>query len=333
MITAAPAGRKSKIREIFSNQQTALLLVLFVMIGFFTIMNPIFFSTDVASNILSDWGPLVLVAVAQTFVIISGGIDLSVGSIVTLSSVVGALAIRSLNEGGSSPWVSLTLGLLVCLFIGAIAGAANAAMINYARLVPFIATLVTLGAAAGLAIVITGGGPIGGGPKEAIQLVVPWLGPLSWPLIMVIVVCIVAGLYLHKARFGRHTYALGSNAFATRAAGISTKTQIAKIYILSGALSGMAGMYLYLRLGSGSPTAGFGLELDAIAAVVIGGAALSGGIGRISGTIIGALILTTVTSGLIIIGVAPNWKQVVVALLIAVAVTIQGFRRNESRAS
>ena len=151
-------------------------------------------------------------------------------------------------------------------------------------------------------------------------------GPLNWPGIIVIVIVLILGAYLHQTRFGRYTYAIGSNSFAARSAGINVKTHLTKVYMLSGALAGLAGMYLYIRLGVGSPSSGQSGELDAIAAVVIGGASLAGGSGRMTGTVLGAFILTTVTSGLIIIGVAPNWKQVVVALLIAGAVFTQGLR-------
>ncbi len=332
-MSVATSAAPSKLKSFVSNQQFILFLVLLGMIGIFTAFNRIFFSVGVAGNVLADWGPLVLVALAETFVIVSGGIDLSVGSVCTLSGVVGAFAIRALTEGGMAPYLSLFIGALVCIGVGCIAGVINTLLINYAKLVPFIATLVTLGAAAGLALVFTGGGPIAGGPSEAIQLSVPWLGPISTPIIIVIVICFICWAFLHKSRFGRHTYSLGSNPFATRAAGISIAKQTAKIYILSGALAGAAGMFFYLRLGSGAPSSGLGLELYAIAAVVIGGASLSGGSGRITGTILGALILTTVTSGLIIVGVDPNWKQVVVAILIAAAVTIQGLRRSEGKAS
>ncbi|CAB4912048.1 unannotated protein [freshwater metagenome] len=333
MSTATHTAPPSRLKEFVTNQQFILFLVLLAMIAVFTAFNRIFFSVGVAGNILADWGPLVLVALAETFVIVSGGIDLSVGSVCTLSGVVGAFAMRSLTEGGMAPYLTLVIGALVCIAVGCVAGILNAVMINYAKLVPFIATLVTLGAAAGLALVFTGGGPIAGGPSEAIQLSVPWLGPISTPIIIVFVICFICWAFLHKSRFGRYTFALGSNPFATRAAGISVYRQTAKIYILSGALAGAAGMFYYLRLGSGAPSSGLGLELYAIAAVVIGGASLSGGVGRISGTILGALILTTVTSGLIIVGVDPNWKQVVVAVLIAVAVTIQVFRKSEGKAS
>jgi ribose transport system permease protein len=152
------------------------------------------------------------------------------------------------------------------------------------------------------------------------------LGPFSIPDLIVIALVTVLGLFLHKARFGRYTYAIGSNTFAARVAGINVNRHLTKIYAVSGLLAGLAGMFFYLRLGSGAPTSGASAELDAIASVVIGGALLSGGVGKMFSTVLGALILTTVTSGLIIIGVAPDWKKVVVALLIALAVFAQGLR-------
>ena len=318
----------SKLKAIATNQQTLLLFVLIAMVAFFTSRNSIFFSNAVFGNIISDWSPIILIAVGETFVIISGGIDLSVGSTVAVSGVVSAIAIRNLHESGKSPLVSLSVGLLVAAATGALVGAINAFMITKTNIVPFIATLVTMGAGAGLAIVFTGGGPIGGGPSEAIQLSVPKVGPFSYPGLVIVVIVIWLGLLLHKARFGRYTYAIGSNEFAARAAGINTKKHLSKIYILSGILAGLAGYYYYLRLGCGAPTSGLGGELQAIAAVVIGGAALTGGEGKMFGTVLGALILTTVTSGLIIINVAADWKQIVVAFLIAAAVLLQEARNK-----
>lgn len=324
-------GRKAV--GLLANQQMILLLVLLAMIALFTIKNSIFFSVDVFGNILLDWGPVVLIAIGETFVVISGGIDLSVGANLGFSGVIAAYVMQDMTSAGHGETITLVVGTVTAAGVGTCVGLLNALLINKARLVPFIATLATLGAAGGMSIVLTGGAPIAGGPAGAISLSVPWLGPLSTPGIIVVGVVIVAGLFLHKARFGRYTYAIGSNSFAARAAGINVRRHLAKVYGLSGLLAGLAGMFLYLRLGSGAPTSGSGAELDAIAAVVIGGASLSGGVGRMTGTVLGALILTTVTSGLIIIGVAPNWKQVVVAVLIAAAVSVQGLRLASRRNS
>ena len=322
--------KTSVLKRLVGNQQLLLLLVWFAMIAFFTSFNSIFFSTAVFGNILLDWAPVVLMAVGQSFVIISGGIDLSVGSIVGLSGVVAAFQMQKMTTNGDNQWETIIVGTLVAGVVGILIGLINGLLITKAKIVPFIATLVTMGAAAGLAIVFSGGAPVAGGPDKAIELSVPWFGPFSTPGLIVVAIVIICGFLLHLARFGRYTYAIGSNEFAARSAGINVNRHLIKIYTLSGFLSGLAGMYYYCRLGSGAPTSGYGGELDAIAAVVIGGAALTGGVGRITGTVIGALILTTTTSGLIIIGVAPDWKQVVVAILIAAAVLLQGFKSSSN---
>jgi ribose transport system permease protein len=314
--------RPSFIGRVWSNQVTLLVVALIVMIVVFTILNPIFFSAGVAGNILVQWAPIMMIVIGETFVIVSGGIDLSVGSTLTVSSVVAAFAMAALTGAGWPDWASLLVGTLVAIGIGAVVGTVNALLINFAKLVPFVATLATLGAGAGVAVVLTGGGPVAGGPPSAQGLSVPWLGPLSWPAIIVIVIVAIAGLFLHRARFGRYTFAIGGNAFAATASGISVRKHIAKVYILSGCFAGGAGMIEYLQLGSGSPSAGVSDELTAIAAVVIGGASLMGGAAKIGGSILGALLLSVLTSGLIIINVDANWNQIVVAILIAAAASL-----------
>ena len=324
-------GSRNVLIRVLGSQQFILLLVLVVMVVGFTSINSKFFSVGVFGNILVNWAPIALIAVGQTFVIISGGIDLSVGSTMTISGVVAAYAMQAATGGGVPDGLSILIGVVVAVAVGLLVGLVNALLINQARIVPFIATLATLGAGAGLALVLTKGGPIAGGPASAIGLSVPWLGPLAWPGVIVIAIIVIAGIFLHQARFGRYLFAIGGNSFAATAVGISVEKQITKVYGLSGLLAGLGGMVLYLTLGSGSPSAGAGQELLAIAAVVIGGASLYGGTGRMSGTVLGSLILTTVTSGLIIINIDPNWNQVVVAVLIAAAVTLQVLRRGQGR--
>ncbi len=326
--TAPPPSPAKRIMDLLGNQQLILFLVLAAMIIFFSARNSIFFSTGVFGNILLDWGPVVLIAVGETFVVISGGIDLSVGSTAGVSGVLAAFVMRDMTTAHNGQAMTLLVGGVIAAAVGAGVGLINAMLINFGRIVPFVATLATFGAAAGISNVLTGGAPIGGGPPNTILLVVPKIGPVSYPVLGVAVIVVIAALFLHTARFGRYTYAIGSNPFAARAAGINVKVHLTKVYALSGMLAGLAGMFFYLRLGSGAPTTGKGGELLAIAAVVIGGAALSGGIGRMSGTVLGALILTTVTSGLIIIGVNPDWNQVVVAGLIATAALAQSLRRT-----
>ena len=308
-------------------RQDAILLVIFVMmVALFSAANPRFFSLAAAANILQDFSPVVLMAIGQTFVIASRGIDLSVGSVLGLSGVIMALVIRSLHENGADPSLTIALGLAAAIGAGLAAGLVNGLLIGYARIVPFIATLATMGATAGLSLVITGGVQIAGAPREVIMVGnTSYFGALTAPVILVLVVIVTAWAVLSRTRFGRWTYAIGSNAFAARAAGVGVRKHLIKIYALSGILSALAGAFVYFRLGSGSPLSGRGGELSAIAAAVIGGISLQGGVGRLTGTVLGALITTAVLSGLILIGVEPNWQQIVVAALIAVAVGVQGF--------
>lgn len=331
----SPAQRNEKgagLRAVLFRQDTILLGVLVVMVVFFTVMNPLFFSAHAFANILQDWAPVMLLAIGQTYVIVTAGIDLSVGSTLGLSGVSAALAIRSLTESGTSPTVAIALGVLVALATGALVGLVNGLLVVKVRLAPFIATLATMGAGAGLTLVLTRGVQIAGGPREVVTIgSTRFLDVLTAPLVMVLVVLAVAWIVLEQTRFGRWTYAIGSNSFAARAAGITVDRHLVKVYMLSGLMAGMAGLFVYLRLGSGSPTSGQGFELTAIAAVVIGGTSLFGGSGRMTGTVLGALITTAVLSGLILIGVAPYWQRVVVGVLIAAAVGLQQLSAARTR--
>ncbi len=329
-----------QVKASFKNQSVLLVVTLVILAVVFQIASQgIFLSTATLGTVLNDWGSYILLAVAQTFVVITGGIDLSVGATVSLSSVVaGWVLVKGLGLGsdisGDAAIPYVLLAVLVCLLVGLAVGAVNAALINFLKIVPFIATLATMGAMTGLAIIISGGMPLQG-PNDfklgylykigSVQL------PISTTILAMMVILAICGLFLHKSRFGLHTYALGSNPFATRAAGISIAKHTTKIYMLSGGLAGLAGAYAYIRLGSGSPTNGAGMELYAIAATVIGGASLMGGVGRIIGVALGTLVLFTVQSGLLmvrVVTVSPDLKQVIVAILIAAAVAVQTLQKS-----
>lgn len=313
-------------------QDVVLLLLFCLMVLAFSIANPRFFSIRAAANILQDFSPVVLMAIGQTFVIASRGIDLSVGSVLGLAGVSMALVVRGANEAGLDPWLAISLGLLVAVGVGGVVGLINGLLITYCRLVPFVATLATMGAAAGMSLVLTGGTQIAGAPKEVILLGnATYLGALTVPVIAVFVVIVISWAFMSRARFGRWTYAIGSNPFAARGAGIDVERHLIKLYLLSGVLAALAGAFVYFRLGSGSPLSGRGGELNAIAATVIGGVSLLGGTGKLTGVLVGALITTAVLSGLILIGVQPNWQQIVVAALIALAVGIQGLGARGGR--
>ncbi|GAB2530442.1 ABC transporter permease [Paramicrobacterium agarici] len=320
-----------RLKDLGAKQETLLIGVFIVMVLVFTIINPRFFSAAAFSNILQDFGPVMLMATAQTFIMLTGGIDLSVGALLGLSGVSAALAVRWANENGASPTASILAGVGTAILVGALVGGINAFLITRVKLAPFIATLAMMGVCTGTTLVVTGGVQIAGAPRELIALGNSrFLGVLTIPLVVVIVVLFIAWLILSRTQFGRHSYAIGSNRFAARVAGINVNKHLVKVYIIGGILASLAGLFVYFRLGSGSPSSGRGGELQAIAAAVIGGVSLFGGVGRITGTILGALITASVLSGLILIGVEPNAQQIVVGILIAFAVAVQGIGRNRS---
>lgn len=325
--------RGERWRELATRQESLLILVYAAMVLAFSLLNPRYFSTASFGNILQDFAPVMLMAIAQTFIIITGGIDLSVGAVLGLSGVTAALTIRSTTESGMPAVASIMLGVLAALLVGLAVGVVNGLLITRVRLAPFIATLATMGVCMGTTLVITGGVQIAGAPKEVVLLGnTRYLDIFTIPLFVVFAILVIAWLSLSRTRFGRHTYAIGSNAFAARVAGIGVDRHLMKVYAIGGVLAAVAGLFVYFRLGSGSPASGRGGELQAIAAAVIGGISLVGGVGRVTGTALGALITASVLSGLILIGIEPNAQQIVVGALIALAVAVQGIGRHNSRA-
>jgi ribose transport system permease protein len=315
---------------LITSQQSILLVVLVAVMFFFDFHNSRFFGTSEFSNLIVDFSEAVLIAAAETYVIISGGIDLSVGSTVAVSGVVGAYVIQYLEGHHFGEVPSLLVGTLTCAGVGALVGIINAVLITKARLVPFVATLVTLSAGEGLALVFSKGGTIGYDPVAAVWSATGfWI--FTWLSVIVLVITAVLGVVLHVSRFGRYNFAIGSNPFAARAAGINVNRHIAAVYILSGFLAGLTGMIFYFQTSGGAPQSGIGNELNAIAAVVIGGASLMGGAGRFTGTILGVAILTVVADGLTFINVATTWNEVVVAAFIALAVVLQSLSAGSKR--
>ena len=336
-------GLRARLSGISSNQSAVLIVTLVVLGTFFNWGSEgLFLTPSLLGTVMDEWGAYILLAVGQLFVVITGGIDLSVGSTVSLSSVISGWTLINVLKVGpeisgsdANPYVLLVVGL--SLLVGLLVGAINAFLINKLKIVPFIATLATMGASNGIAVMITAGQPLQG-PNNW-ELGAPWaigdvMLPMSTTVFVTMVIATIVGLFLHKSRFGLYTFALGSNPFATRGAGISVERQITKVYMLAGGLAGLAGAYSYIRLGAGSNTSGMGMELYAIAAVVIGGASLMGGIGRAIGIALGTLVLFVVQSGLLtmtVFEVSPDLKQVIVAILIAAAVAVQTLQNKNGR--
>jgi len=324
----------SRLKGMLFNQQTVLFLVLLALVVYFGARNSLFFSQNEFANLITDFCGLVLLAIAETYVIISGGIDLAVGSTGAIASVITAGWLNTFQTHHMNNAELLLLGTLFCAVIGAIAGAVSAVLITKFNLVPFVATLVTYSAGAGLALVISNGAPVGYNPAATI-----WSSSgvfvFSWLSIIIIAIAVILGLVLHLTSYGRYNFAIGSNEFAARAAGINVKRHVASVYVIAGVLAGLTGMFFYIRSGSAAATTGVtnSANLEAIAAVVIGGASLTGGVGRWAGTFLGCAVLTVVTDGLIFINVPPTWNQVIVAALIAVATVLQVVRPGKRRTS
>jgi len=290
----------------------------FVFILFFAVLSLTlgskFFSLTNFQNILNQNMAIALLAIGSTFVILTAGIDLSVGSVLALASVVLGFVMARLLEGRWIPEVVIIIAILAGLLTGLLCGLANGLLIARFRLPPFVATLGLMAVARGLTRVITRGMTFSEQP-EAFHL----LGQGLLPVAIVLLVFAGAGVALRYTRFGRLVYAVGSNEKAARLSGVNVFAIKTMVYALSGALAGLAGVLLTSRLQSANALLGLGYELNAIAAVVIGGTSLMGGQGSVLGTLLGVLIYGMIQNCLNLFGVDPFWQEVVIgAVVIAV---------------
>ncbi|UXV32994.1 ABC transporter permease subunit [Mammaliicoccus sciuri] len=289
------------------------LILLIVVIS---IMNSAFLDLSNLLNLLRQVSINGLIAFGMTFVILTGGIDLSVGSILALSSAFTAILITS----GLDPIVALIVGVLG----GFLLGVCNGVLVTFGSMAPFIATLATMTIFRGLTLVVTDGNPITNlGDSYMFQLFGKgYFFGIPVPAVTMIIVFIILAIILQKTTFGRHTYAIGGNEVASKISGIKVNRVKILIYGISGLMSALAGAILTSRLNSAQPTAGTSYELDAIAAVVLGGTSLTGGKGRIVGTFIGVLIIGVLNNGLNLLGVSSFYQQVVKGIVILIAVLI-----------
>lgn len=287
------------------------LIVLFVVIA---VMNDRFVSPSNLSNLLRQVSINALISFGMTFVILTGGIDLSVGSILALSSAL----LASMISSGMNPEVAIVFSALIGLGLGII----NGVIIAYGKVAPFIATLATMTIYRGATLVYTNGNPISGLSDETffIGLGQGDVGGLPIPAIIMMIAFFILYFVLTKTPLGRQTYAVGGNEKVSYIAGIKIDRVKIVAYAITGLLCALAGAVLTSRLNSAQPTAGTGYELDAIAAVVLGGTSLAGGKGRITGTLIGALIIGTLNNGLNILNVSSFYQQVVKGIVILLAV-------------
>ncbi|MYW15432.1 substrate-binding domain-containing protein [Streptomyces sp. SID2955] len=304
-------------RLLLDNGALTALIVLVIALS---ALSGDFLTTDNLLNIGVQAAVTAILAFGVTFVIVSAGIDLSVGSVAALSATV--LAWSATQHG-----VPVALAVVLALATGIAAGLVNGFLIAYGKLPPFIATLALLSVGRGLALVISQGSPIAF-PASVSHLGDTLGGWLPVPVLVMVVMGLIAAFVLGRTYIGRSMYAIGGNEEAARLSGLRVQRQKLAIYALSGVFAAVAGIVLAARLSSAQPQAADGYELDAIAAVVIGGASLAGGTGKASGTLIGALILAVLRNGLNLLSVSAFWQQVVIGVVIALAVLLDTVRRK-----
>jgi ribose transport system permease protein len=343
--TRPPQGKTTNfLRSLTSNpaeritEVWILLMLVGLVIIFSVLEGSVFFNLANFGNIAVDASELLLIAVGTTFVIITSGIDLSVGSVLVFASVVAAKVMVALAgtpaqvQNGIYPnqGLAIVAGIVLGVLAGLLWGIVNGVLITRLKVPPFIVTLGTLGMSLGAALILSGGVNVPFVPP-AVQAQIgagTLLGFLPIPVAVAIVVVVIAALALSRTRFGRYTYAIGSNEQAARKAGINVDMHLIKIYALSGLLAGLAGVMDVARFSTASVGAHTSDNLSAIAGVVIGGTSLFGGAGTIIGTVVGIFIPAILANGFVIQGVQPFWQQVAIGAILILAVFIDQQRRR-----
>jgi len=290
-----------------------ILIGLIGLITGFSVLSERFFTISNMLIVMRQTSIVAFLAVGMSFVILGAGIDLSVGSVLAFSGAVGAGVIQN---GG------VFLGVLAGLALGTALGFFNGIVITKLKIPAFIATLAMMAIARGGTLVYTDGRPITGLPSSFAFLGRGYIGNVPFPIVLMLIIFILAYIVLKLTRFGRYIYATGGNINAARASGIKVDNVIISTFAISGFLSGLTGMVLASRLNSAQPTAGMGYELDAIAAVVLGGTSLFGGEGELWGTLVGAFIMGILNNGLNMLNVSSFYQQVVKGIVILIAVTV-----------
>ena len=305
----------------FDARQFGTLLGLLGLSAVLWILTPHFLTVANLLNIAQQTSINAIVAVGMTYVIISGGIDLSVGSIVALSGVTLGVVLQA--------GTALPLALAIALLVGAACGLVNGIIVSWGRLPPFIVTLGMMSIARGAALLVTEGRPVSGFEPDFRSFATGHVGPVPAPIVVTLVVYLLAHVVLTRTTFGRYVYAIGGNEEATRLSGVSVGLHKSLIYAASGLVSAIAAILLTARLNSAQPIAGMMYELDAIAATVIGGTSLIGGEGTLTGTLIGALIMGVLRNGLNLLGVSSFLQQIVIGAVIIAAVLIDTLLKRQ----
>lgn len=325
MTTVAPVkptrrrGASPVVQWMLNNGALVGLIVLCV--GLF-IATPHFLTVPNMINVGIQAATVAILAFGMTFVIVTAGIDLSVGSVAALGGMVSAYMF---SNAGLPGWLTLLIGLAVGLLAGVISGLS----IAYGRLPAFIATLAMMSIARGATLVISQGSPVAS--SGAVNSLGTTVLGVPMPIVMMVIAGLLCWFILSRTVLGRSMYAVGGNEEAARLSGLPVRRILVAVYGLCGLFAGLAGLVMTGRLASAQPQAGVGYELDAIAAVVIGGASLAGGSGKASGTLVGAILLAVIRNGLNILNVSSFWQQIVIGCVIALAVGFDVIRSKTTR--
>ena len=322
-----PPGLGQTLRVAASSSPFYMGVILLVLVAFFSLLHPATFASSFnIRNIFLDASVLLILATGTTFIMIAGGVDLSIGSVLVFSGVVAAQVMLRLGTENLS---TVLIGLVVALVCGAAWGVFNGFCITRLRVSALISTLGSMGAALGAAYLVSDGSDIRTVPNILIALGHGSIGGIPWLVVVTAVVSMIGAVVLHMTRFGRHTYLIGSNPEAARRAGVNVNMHLLKLYALSGLLAGFAAM---LSLGRFSTTTLEGHAndpLEAITAVVLGGTSLTGGRGSIAGTVVGVFIPAVLANGFIIMGIQPFWQMVVIGFVVIAAVYADQIKRQK----
>ncbi len=320
----ASAGAKnseSPVRSLATRIAPFFFLIVIAVVLSFASDNFLTFRNII--TILLQISVIGIIAIGQTFVMITAGIDLSVGGIVGLAGVTAALMMTAV---GTPVWVAILCGVGV----GALVGLINGLLVTTTKLPPFIATLGTMSVTRGMALVLTGGVAVYNLPNVFERLGGGRLAKIPVPVYLLLGVAVIFSVVLLKTRLGRYAYAIGSNIETARMSGINVSRQLLKVYVICGSLSALAGVILSSRIMTGQPTAGLTYELDAIAACVIGGTSLFGGVGTIVGSVTGAALMGLIRNGCNLLNISAFWQQIVIGVIIWIAVAWDQYQRRSA---
>ena len=315
---------RGRIRLNLSRSQKQLFSTfsgLFLLGAAFSFLSPYFFSVNNLLTVATQTAVIAIIAIGQTYVLITGGIDLAIGSNIALSAMVAGLAMRA-N-------IPTPIAIIAGLITGTTAGAFSGFLVSFGRIPPFIATLGTMTIARGLALTLTQAIPISNLPKNFTVWGTGSTLGIPNPVIVMVLLVIIFGFILAKTKLGRHIYATGSNFEAARLSGVNTKKVLLAVYIFSGLLAAFAGLIMAARIITAQPASGDGYELDAVASSVIGGTSTMGGEGSAAGTFIGAFVIGILRNGLNLIGVTPYIQKIIIGIVIVGSVFLDKIRRKD----